>query len=378
MPGDSVVPAGKLKKQLLFFDKIMLSDPCDRALVADHELRDVYPNGTAIDHAGRAPFPIEQDYQIQFEELIRGTETLQHRGVLRVLGPQDWRAVDPWLRLRLYYSAISDKQLVRAAICDACQGRRINIPDGIIYGIDILMSGWKREPPLRSDEPYIIPNIDDGLNHLAYLRIGRAIKYLRVAQLKNASPVGWDEPTSEILVSLGAGGFSETIAPESIAGMAIELDVVEPQQLEDALSDMPWVDVIKIRKEVLPLVANYRYQIVQIARRLYRRQVTDLDGYLKIVQQDREALDTAKKELKKAWQGLKIVGLLRGAATAASTGAASFLIPTDWISLFGTILTGVGVGAGLLSNEIKAVLQTRQQVTENPIFVIDRLLKRIK
>ncbi|MGO8881185.1 MAG: hypothetical protein ACLPVO_09465 [Desulfomonilaceae bacterium] len=264
MPGDSVVPAGKLKKQLLFFDKIMLSDPCDRALVADHELRDVYPNGTTIDHAGRAPFPIEQDYQIQFEELIRGTETLQHRGILRVLGPQDWRAVDPWLRLRLYYSAIADKQLVQAAIPDVYQKTNVKIPDGIIHGLDVLMSGWKRLPPLRSDEPYKLPDVDDKWNHLAYLRIGRAIKYLRVAQLKNASPVAWDDPTGEILISLGAEAFSEIISAESIAGMAIELDVVEPQQLEDALSNMPWADVVKIRKEVLPQIASYRYRIVQI------------------------------------------------------------------------------------------------------------------
>ncbi len=259
-----MVPAGKLKKQLLFFDKIMLSDPCDRALVADHELRDVYPNGTTIDHAGRAPFPIEQDYQIQFEELIRGTETLQHRGILRVLGPQDWRAVDPWLRLRLYYSAIADKQLVQAAIPDVYQKTNVKIPDGIIHGLDVLMSGWKRLPPLRSDEPYKLPDVDDKWNHLAYLRIGRAIKYLRVAQLKNASPVAWDDPTGEILISLGAEAFSEIISAESIAGMAIELDVVEPQQLEDALSNMPWADVVKIRKEVLPQIASYRYRIVQI------------------------------------------------------------------------------------------------------------------
>ncbi|MGA8832978.1 MAG: hypothetical protein WB554_15350, partial [Desulfomonilaceae bacterium] len=200
MPGDTVIPSGKLKKQLLFFDEVILSDPSDRALIAHRELRHRSRDGShEFWEAERSPFPREVDYEERFSELLQGTEQLQRVGKLRVLSPGDWRVVDPWLRMNLHVTAIADPELVLAAIPDFSE-RKPFTPQGVIYAAGVFH--LKGQPPpqlaqLRTDPPYRISDIDQSWNTLAYLRLGRAMKYVRVAQTKDAAPIAWDDSTSE-------------------------------------------------------------------------------------------------------------------------------------------------------------------------------------
>ena len=330
MPGDAVIPAGKLKKQILFFDEVILPDPADRSLVADSEISDTYPNGMTIYQAARAPFTREEDYESKFSELIIGTDQLQQRGILKVLHPNEWRAIDPWFRVHLYEAAIADERIVKSAIPDISENKQIKIPDGIISGGDLLLSGWKRVPQIRTDKLYKIDGVDDYWNAMAHLRIGRAIKYIRVAQIENAAPAAVDDSTSDILLSLGQLSFQELPQPDMLASLTISVDVIDSQELEKALEDLPWEDIIQIRREILPKVANYRAAILNKARKIYKAHVIDFEKYRELVEADRSTLDAAKEKLQKAWQGLKIVGSLKGCATTAGTGAASLLIPSDW------------------------------------------------
>jgi hypothetical protein len=379
MPGDTVVPSGKLKKQLLFFDEVILSDPSDGSLIADRELQHISSDGShELWEAERGPFPRHADYEAHFSELLRGTETLQRRGKLRVLRPQDWRVVDPWLRMNLHLAAIADAELVRSAIPDFSEKKRVEYPDGIVYARGVFHLEGQPPPQmlqLRRDPPYRIPDIDDHWNSVAYLRLGRTVKYVRVAQINDAAPVAWDDSTSGILEAIGRLAFRELPSPEMIAAVAIELDVFEPQELEAALEEMPWTEVVKIRKEILPHIAQYRSKIVLTAQRLYRAQVRDIDQYRKIVEADRQSLNAAQEELLKAWQGLKIMAVFRGLGGA---GATSLIIPSDWTDLLGRILTGLAVGIGVLAGDIKTFLQTRERVGRHPLFVIDRLLSKVR
>ncbi|MGO8821893.1 MAG: hypothetical protein ACLQT6_06995 [Desulfomonilaceae bacterium] len=378
MPGDTVIPSGKLKKQLLFFDEVILSDPSDRALIAHRELRHRSRDGShEFWEAERSPFPREVDYEERFSELLQGTEQLQRVGKLRVLSPGDWRVVDPWLRMNLHVTAIADPELVLAAIPDFSE-RKPFTPQGVIYAAGVFH--LKGQPPpqlaqLRTDPPYRISDIDQSWNTLAYLRLGRAMKYVRVAQTKDAAPIAWDDSTSEILVTLGRSAFRELPSPETLAGAAIPLDVFEPQELEAALMEMPWNEVIKIRKEILPHVAQYRSKVIQTARRVYRAQLLEFDQYRDIVQADHQSLISAQEELRKAWQGLKIMAACRGLGAA---GSVSLIIPSDWTDLFGRILTGFTVGVGVLASDIRTFLQSRGNVRRHPLFVIDRLLSNVR
>lgn len=377
MPADAVIPIGKLKKQLLFFDEVVLPDPSDRSLVADSEISDTYPGGMTIYQAARAPFTREEDYDAKSAELIAGTDQLQRRGILKVLHPNDWRTIDPWLRVHLYETAIADERLVKSAIPDISEKKQIKIPDGIISGLDIVKSGWKRIPQIRTDKPYKIQGVDDYWNTMAHLRIGRAIKYIRVAQTKNAAPVAFDDSASDILLSLGQLTFQELTKPDVLAGLAISLDVIDPQELEKTLDDLPWEDIIKIRREILPHAANYRAEIIKKAKRIYKSHVVDFSSYREIVDADRSALNDAQEKLQKAWQGLRIVGSLKGLATSAGVGAASLIIPSNWTGLFAAILTGIAIGGGVVASEIKTVLQARECVIKHPLFVINKQLSRI-
>jgi len=149
MPGDSVIPSGKLKKQLLFFDEVLLSDPLDRALVTCGEIEHVYPDQrTAVWRIDKAPFPREEGYEAQYAELIHGIEHLRGRGILTILGSRDWGVVDTRLRIHLYQGAIAQPHIVRSAIPDCPGPVPVRIPNGLIYGLDSERVGWPRTPPL--------------------------------------------------------------------------------------------------------------------------------------------------------------------------------------------------------------------------------------
>ena len=382
MPGDTVIPSGKLKKQLLFFDEVIISDPSDRALIADRELHHRSPDGShEFWEAERSPFPRQVDYEEQFSELLQGTEQLQRVGKLRVLTSRDWRMVDPWFRMNLHVTAIADPELVRSAIPDLSEEKPVT-PQGVIHASGVFH--LKGQPPpelaqLRTDPPYEIPDIDHSWNTLAHLRLGRATKYIRVAQINDAAPIAWDDSTSEILVSLGRSAFRELPSPETLAGAAISLDVFEPQKLETALMAMPWNEVVKVRKEILPHVAKYRSKVIETARRVYRAQLLEFDKYRDVVEADRQSLISAQEELRKACEGLKIVAALKVLGWAGTGGATSLIIPpSDWTDLLGRILTGLAVGVGSLGGDIKTYLQTRENVRRHPLFVIDRSLSKVR
>jgi hypothetical protein len=374
MPADGVISPAMLKKQLLFFDQVTLPDPSDRSLIADGEIQDTYPDGMKVVQAGRAPFPQVEDYTASFEELLAGTEFLQHLGIVQVLRPDHWKQVDPWARLHVYQAAISDQSLVKAAVPDLTATLPVKIPNGVIYGLDVVRSGWQRPSQLRSDPPYKISDVDDDWNILAYLRVARTLKYLRVAQVRSAVPIAWDDPTRGILVALGGLAFRELPTPDILAATAIALDVVDTQELLTALEDMPWKDVLKVRREVLPHVATYRATVLQTARRVRVSEAADVGKYRDIIELDRRSLEAAQRDLRRAWQGLMLSGALKMAAGAA--GATGLLLPTGWLELLGAVLTGIAVGGGALSREIREVLQAHEHIHQHPLFVLDRSLPR--
>jgi hypothetical protein len=204
------------------------------------------------------------------------------------------------------------------------------------------------------------------------------MKYISVAQLTNAAPVAWDDPTSGILLALGQLVFREIPEPDMLAAAAISLDAIDHEQLEVALEELPWSDVIKIRKELLPHVARYRLKVIQTVRRVHRAQIMDFQRYREVVESDHQSLSAAREELRKAWQGLKLVGSLKGLGFAAAGGAAGLLIPTDWVGLLGSILAGVSAGGAAVAGELKAALQIRDSIRRHPLFVIDSALSKVK
>ena len=103
-----------------------------------------------------------------------------------------------------------------------------------------------------------------------------------------------------------------------------------------------------------------------------------LSRYSEIVDADRSTLNDAQEKLRNAWQGLGIVGALKCLAISAGTGAASLIIPSDWTGLLATILTGIAIGGGVVASDIKTVLQARECVIKQPLFVINKDLSRIK
>ena len=378
IPSDRIVPIANLKKQLLFFDQVIIPDPSDFSLVGHDEIQDSYPGGMTIVQMPRTPFPKEEDYDEKYKALIAKTQKLQRRGLIQIVSPSDWRAINPWFRIHVHEAVISNELLVKSAIPDVFDDKPVKIPDGVVHGLDIIKSGWERIPQIKIEKPYKIENIEYYWNTMAYLRLGRVTKYIRVAQIKNAAPIAFDESSSNILLALGQNAFQDLPKPDSLANLAIAMDIVNSQDLEKVLWELPWDDVLKIRKEILPKVADYRSAIIKKSKKIYRSHLISFSNYQQILEDDLNELNEAKKSLKKAWQGVGIVSAFKGLATAGAIGSASLIIPNDWQTLFATLLAGIAIGSGKITKELKEVLQTRESLIKHPLFIIEKQLPKIK
>jgi len=371
LPADNVFPSGKIKKEAIFFDQVVLPDPQDKYLIEYGEMKDDYPDMT-IWQSERAPYIREDDYEDKFYQKIKGAWKLRKKGILRVLDKKDWRSIDPWFRLILYHSAITDSHLVRAAIPDAHDNKEINVPDGVITGGDIRKKGWKKVPEIRSGKPYYVTTVDNAWNQIAYLRIARFLKYLQVAQLLNAAPSAKDIPNNNILLSCGQSMFTEIPDPEKLTTLSMSLDIVDNEEIENILEDAPWDDIIKIRKEILPLIANYRSMVINKAKNIQNSNYTDFEQYREVVKKDVHDLYNAKEEVYNSWRSLGIIGTLKGVATSTTTSMAGLMIPATGFQLIGTILTGVALGGGILSKELRDLILAKNKLSNNPLFIIDR------
>jgi hypothetical protein len=66
---------------------------------------------------------------------VRETQWIQGKGFVQFLPKDDAHAPDPKLRLTAYASAISNDQLVKAAVPDLDKALVPDVPDTVSYGL---------------------------------------------------------------------------------------------------------------------------------------------------------------------------------------------------------------------------------------------------
>lgn len=382
MPGDAPPTVASLKRQLLFFDSIGIADPQDRALVNYGEISEQFPS-MHITWADYARYPVIDGYEEEYEYVLRDTKSLVNRGLLRILPPREKSVDDAGANFVLYNSAISVQGLVFEAIPDRSNDKPlVSIPNGLISGGGISVSGHRSKYELTVNNPSKLSGISAEWETLAYLRLGRALKYMRRADASGYFPVATDLVSHRLCSALSSSsGYFDQVCSANcrdLATYSISLDVVDVSELENALNDMSWADVLRVRREVLPKVAEFREYIFGNYNILSAHDLTQSE-VTKIVAKSRSEFERYQEELASAWEKIRIASVLKGEGITGSGSVGMSLVP----SLTGTwneILVRV-VGAGLaaavaMTPEVQALIPAHRKLKNHPLFFSTMLPKK--
>lgn len=229
MPGEQPPRRSTIKRHLLFFDGIVLPDPDDHALIHRGEVSETFRNGMQIDWFERVPFPRTPDYFESLTELRRETARLQQLRKLRFLTRDFDRAkLDAGPNWTAYSAAIADDSVVRSAVPDATAlPPPFKLPSGVYSGASMAPTGERSRYHVDVATPAEVSGAHDQWSAVAWARIGRVLKYTRRATIEGAFPMALDEPTGNILLTLGGRAFRDPVTPTDVADLAIAADVVD-------------------------------------------------------------------------------------------------------------------------------------------------------
>ncbi len=408
LPADDPPSHAAVKRQLLFFDSVLLVDPqSDRAilnqgdLAPERGLRVTMPDGTTrvadFGYGEAGTYSQSPSYVEAHRVLFAQTSQLQSRGKIRILKALPRSVVDPRFNWLSSAQASQDVALVRSALPDYQAGTPA------FY----RRSGWYQPPPLMSqtgEEPkqhkwihsanhYEDPDLDIEWNQVGWVRIGRLLKTLRRATHESAVPIALDPINRNICLEL-VPAASRAPAPDpyprptpnatDLAMQAIAMDVVDSFALDDALQDMAWDQVVHFRKEVLPHVSRLRQALIA--------DVTDGRFSLRAGGNEyRQALSLRKDELRRqadvvreAWRklGIKTAEVTAGVAASAVGGELAVglhALPVEWVPAL-VAFAGAFLGKilpGSFENGSKAI-STYRKMRASPLFFFDVLPMRAR
>lgn len=384
LPADTPPRRSSLKRQLLFFDSVLLPSDEDIALINEHEISEKFPNGMVVQWSLRTPFPRSQDYGEIVREIRAETDFLQKRGLIRFL-PVLTPNIDPGANWFIYHNAISDPSIVKAAVPEADSNPpQIPPSNGVYTGCTISAGGYKSRYDLDAKPVYELSDVHPQWNGIAHARVARALKFIRRAYGESAFPVALDPPNVGVCSSLISNSIGQENESTLLAQNAISLDVVDPLLLDKNLENMNWNDVLHLRRIILPNIANLRQELFKRAIKLCRIQGSNLSAYRKVLLDMDGELKRHQDELSKAWDGLRIKGILTAGRAVGLLGLGQALPGLNMLLspqsiyqlLLGVVSAGLVSAAGL-SKEIKEYIICRNKVVNHPLFFIDKLPSEI-
>jgi hypothetical protein len=205
---------------------------------------------------------------------------------------------------------------------------------------------------------------------LGWLRLARSIKYTTKAQWKGLVPISLDSVNQSISLALGVKAFQTSITHDQLSNLAISVDAVDTERLEKELIDLPWREVLKIRKEVLPKVAAMRKAVIKSCSSISRTGMESLTNYEDQIIRLRQDLELAKAELAGKWRELALGGILKVGGVCTT---AAIVLPSSWLEIMKTVVVGGLVAGAAMSEEVNAVVSSYRKVQQHPLLFLDQL-----
>lgn len=375
LPADVPPRRTSIKRQLLFFDSVLLVDPeADFAILNKGEIVEKFPNGRIMRWGEYGSYSRAPNYVEEYRVLFAETHKLQTQGKIRVLRPPPPAVMDPRFNWISSVAASQDESLIRAALPDYKPGSHAYyrkhggwylaaIPTDVNY--ESIHKWMVHHREIRS--------IDIEWNQVAWVRLGRALKSLRRAGIEGAVPLAIDDINQNICLALGSRAYHHPPAVSDLATHVIALDAVDPLRLDEALIEMTWEEVMRLRKEVLPHVAKLRQVLVDSVIAARKSQNADLEAYSRALAEIKEKHKKAAGEARDAWTKLGFKTM--DAGTAAVVGGLSTIAPPGgWAHvLLGIAGAFIGKMAQGTAADLHKLVITSKAKKISPLFFFDVL-----
>jgi hypothetical protein len=369
-----------VKRQLLFFDALLLLLPDDEAILNTGDLSEEFPpaNGFPARSITQGPvwkYPRSDDYEDEYRRLRIETQRVQGSGALRFVGrrPLGLDVRETWVAAT---AATQKTELLRAAIPDFDPSMPPLYAHPASCGPLVLMSvtgftslhAWMQDLRLE-----LLDGVDYHWQTVATGRLGRLMKAIRRASLEEAVPLATDAANENMCLTLGSQAYGASPTPDQLAATAVALDAVDPTTLDVALADMSWEDVMKLRKEILPHAKKLRHHLKVVVRAANRPQSSDLSEYIQALNALRDKHAKARDDLRGAWKRLGFK-LVEGAIAAAPAGLTAIAPSPEWARS----LTAFALGAAFktvasLPTEIQSIVAANRAKKATVLFAFDRL-----
>jgi len=387
VPADDSPSDVAIKKAILFFDSVTLANPADLALVNHMEVEDKFPNGMSMFWATRNKFPRSSGYSDGMERMLSDTSALRSRGIVRLTPEGPLPTVDAGMNYLIWHSAIASANLLDAAAPDRYQHSKPPLGiESYIRGALISIGGFQSKyQMIETRPPARFSDVDEEWSMFAELRLGRALKYLRLSHALGLSPLAFDQPNQQILSASAEFGsmlrqHQYSVEEPVHKSIQLDFDILEPQDFQNALKEMSWNEVQKLRKYILPGMNNLRAYLKRSVQLQGKASSLDSDTYQKALVNLSNEFRVAKEKLAVDWEKLRIAAICKiglgaagGAYLANGTGLIGTIVGVPWIDTL-TKMFGAGlVATSALSSELQALIPARRLVKQHPLYFTDKL-----
>lgn len=377
IPADAPPSQSSIKRQLLFFDSLLVPLPEDAALLNKNEIQEVFPDGYRLQWGEIGPYPRSLSYVDQHRLLRAQAEPATRSGKLQFVDLGARSAPDATQNWVAAVAALKTESLVRAALPDHNPGSpptMLNSNSG--YNVIVpSRTGYESKYHwlTQLDAQAALP-VDELWRRVAMGRLGRAMKVVRRASADGAIPLALDPTNQNICLALGAQAYGDLPTPQYLSSAAVALDTVDPVALDAALDTMDWADVLRVRKEILPSVSKLRGLLVASVRAAARPQNSGIEPYLAALGQLKEDYRRAEDDARSAWTkvGFRV---LEASAAAGLTGLTAIAPSATWATVFTSIAIATVVKAiGGTGADVHTILRAGKKQKASPLFAFDGLV----
>ena len=373
--GDEPSNAQVLKRLTLLFDRIYISDIKDEAIINTDEVIEKFSTST-VHWQSRGHYPRVQGYEELYNSYLDGAENAINRQIINKIESKNVKTIDPGTHWLCYSSALSNLDLIKSAAIDASELKpEISIRDTVVQGLEFSMNGETSKYAIPHKDPVDIPNVHEDWNWISRLRVGRALKDIRIAQAINAAPIATDRINSRIVLEL-AKNQSSCIYPESsMIDFAINAEIVDNEKLESILLNASWKEVLAIRKHILPHVDKTKKYISKKTNIISNNAYANIEDYIEALKTLKEGLSQLHEQEAEAWESLRIGSILKAGGVVGSGTIGTIAIPSIVTLpnlLVGLVSLGL-VSVGALTTEIQRLIPARRKVREHPLFFLEKI-----
>lgn len=387
LPADTPVSEVEIKKALLFFDSVTLPNPADYALVNEGEICETFPTGHKVTWTARNNFPRTTEYQEKMLRLINDTQKIQKNGLIRITSSTPMNYLDPGINWALWHSAITNIELVEAAVPDRFISET-PVLDGIIGATISSLNGYQSKYDILELPPSaMLADANEYWSDCAHLRIGRFLKFVRYSHGLNLIPLATDEPNQNMLATASSTRdlllVSENLNQNHVdlPKLALQLDIINANALNDTLKNMTWHEVIRLRKEILPgmhLLRTDLNKAINAQRNISANSLEKYNEYLISLAKDYQE---KREKLAEEWEKLRIGAICKFGGAAAVTTAAdvsglvAITTGAPWVDLLIKIFSTGLIASSALSDQLSSLIPAQRAVKKHSMYFIDKLPK---